>query len=70
MTRLALIFAAAATILLTAGRSQARDPNIVILLADDLGYGDFGCFGAADIRTPNIDRMASEGTRLTSFYVA
>jgi arylsulfatase len=45
-------------------------PNIVLLLCDDLGYGDVGCFGATDIHTPNIDRLAAEGTRLTSFYVA
>ncbi|MDX1948781.1 MAG: sulfatase [Pirellulaceae bacterium] len=45
-------------------------PNIVILFLDDLGYGDIGPFGAKDIRTPNLDRVAAEGTRLTSFYVA
>ncbi len=48
----------------------ARDPNIVIILADDLGYTDLGCFGAEDIETPHIDRIAKEGTRLTSFYVS
>ncbi len=45
-------------------------PNIVLILADDQGYGDLGCYGATDIKTPNIDRLASEGTRFTSFYVA
>jgi arylsulfatase len=45
-------------------------PNIVLILADDLGYGDVGCFGAKDIRTPNLDQMAKEGMRLTNFYVA
>ena len=45
-------------------------PNIVLLFADDLGYGDVGCFGAKDIKTPNIDRLAVEGTRFTSCYVA
>lgn len=44
-------------------------PNIVIILADDLGYGDVGCFGARDIRTPNLDALAMQGTRLTHFYV-
>ena len=39
-------------------------------MADDLGYGDLGCYGAKDIKTPNIDRLGSEGTRFTSFYVA
>ena len=42
----------------------------MLLFADDLGYGDVGCFGAKDIETPNIDRLGSEGTRFTSFYVA
>ena len=45
-------------------------PNIVLIFADDLGYSDVGCFGAKDIRTPNIDRLAAEGTRFTSFYVS
>ncbi len=45
-------------------------PNIVFIFADDLGYSDLGCYGAKDIRTPNIDRLAAEGTRFTSFYVA
>jgi len=45
-------------------------PNIVIILADDLGYGDLGCYGHPTIRTPNLDRMAAEGLRFTDFYVA
>lgn len=45
-------------------------PNIVILFADDLGYGDVGCYGAQGFATPNLDRMAREGTKFTSFYVA
>jgi len=44
-------------------------PNIIILFADDLGYADLGCQGSQDIRTPNIDKMASEGVRFTSGYV-
>ena len=44
-------------------------PNIVLILADDLGYGDVGCFGSRDIQTPNIDAMAAAGMRLTNFYV-
>jgi arylsulfatase A len=47
-----------------------RPPNLVIVFADDLGYGDVGCFGAAGFQTPSLDRMAKEGNRLTSFYVA
>jgi len=48
---------------------DGRPPNVVIILADDLGYADVGCFGAAGVRTPHIDRLAREGTRFTSFYV-
>lgn len=45
-------------------------PNIIIIFADDLGYGDIGCFGAHDIATPNIDALARDGARLTDFYTA
>ena len=47
-----------------------QKPNIVIILADDLGYGDLGCYGHPSIRTPNLDRMATEGMRFTDFYSA
>jgi arylsulfatase len=53
---------------LALARGTEAPPNIVFILADDLGYGDVGCFGAKDIRTPNLDKMASEGLKLTSFY--
>jgi len=43
-------------------------PNIVFIYADDMGYGDLGCYGARALRTPNLDRMAAEGLRLTDFY--
>ena len=45
-----------------------RKPNILFILADDLGYGDVGCYGQKDIQTPNIDRLAQEGTRFTQAY--
>ena len=45
-------------------------PNVVLILADDLGWGDLGSFGNTQIKTPNLDRMAAEGARFTSFYVA
>lgn len=45
-------------------------PNFIIIFSDDLGYGDIGCYGSPHIRTPNIDRMAGEGARFTSFYAA
>ena len=51
-------------------RSAERGPNFIIIFTDDQGYQDLGCFGSANIRTPNIDRMAAEGTKFTDFYVA
>lgn len=50
--------------------SASDSPNFVLILADDLGYADVGCFGASGYQTPHLDRMASEGMRFTSFYVA
>jgi arylsulfatase A-like enzyme len=47
---------------------QTKNPNIVFILADDLGYGDLGCFGSKIIKTPNLDKLASEGIKLTQFY--
>lgn len=47
-----------------------RPPNVIIIFADDLGYGDLGCYGSPTIRTPHLDRMAAEGLRLTDFYSA
>jgi arylsulfatase A-like enzyme len=56
----------------SAGQADMKDrpPNIVIILADDQGYGDLGCYGAKDFETPHLDRMAKEGVRFTDFYVA
>src|SRR5687768_14841136 len=48
--------------------AQAAPPNIIIIMADDLGYGDLGCYGHPTIRTPHLDRMAAEGMRFTDFY--
>ena len=50
--------------------SSTRKPNIIVILADDLGYGDLGAFGNGVIRTPNLDRMAAEGAKLTTFYAS
>ena len=52
----------------TTGVTRSPRPNIVLILADDLGYGDIACYGCEDTRTPNIDRIATEGVRFTSFY--
>ena len=51
-----------------ARQDETRQPNIVIITADDLGYGDLGSYGHPNIRTPHLDRMADEGQRWTSFY--
>src|SRR5438552_17818555 len=48
--------------------ANADRPNIVLIYADDLGYGDVSCYGATSVRTPNTDRLASEGLRFTSAY--
>ncbi len=53
---------------ITSSAQHNVQPNVVIILADDLGYGDIGAFGATDIRTPHIDSLARQGLKLTSFY--
>jgi arylsulfatase A-like enzyme len=66
------LIAAAVSATLLPQRAAAADapraPNIVFILADDLGYGDLGCYGQKRIQTPNLDRMAAEGMRFTQFY--
>ena len=56
--------------LVTLNVQAVKRPNIVLLFADDMGYGDLGCYGHPTIRTPNLDRLAGQGLRLTSFYSA
>ena len=65
MTRRDLIAAGA-----LAAQPARRSPNFVVLFADDMGYGDLGCYGHPTIRTPNRDRMAADGVRFTSWYAA
>jgi arylsulfatase A len=54
----------------TSASDESRPPSFVIVFIDDMGYADVGCFGAQGYPTPNIDRMAAEGTRFTDFYAA
>ncbi|MBT8311674.1 MAG: sulfatase-like hydrolase/transferase, partial [Flavobacteriaceae bacterium] len=49
---------------------EMKPPNIVLIFTDDQGYQDVGAFGAQDIPTPHLDKMAKEGVKLTSFYAA
>lgn len=64
-----LVSIAASTLfLLQSGKAQAQRPNIIVILADDLGYGDLGGSYGGKARTPNLDRLASEGMRFTDFH--
>ena len=69
-----LALAAVATVgmmtLCADARAQRRPPNIVVIVADDMGYGDVGAYGGTDIPTPNIDALARAGTRFTDAYVS
>jgi hypothetical protein len=53
---------------LARAQTPARRPNIVFILADDMGYADISCYGRRDLQTPNIDRIAAQGTRFTQAY--
>ena len=66
--RLAALFLLVMTSLTVMGAEES--PNIVVIFCDDLGYGDLSCFGHPTIKTPNLDRMAAEGVKLTQFYSA
>lgn len=75
LRQVANIFFFALCLALVSGRANADDsvgklgrPNVVIIYADDLGWGDLQCYGHPKFKTPHIDRLASEGTRLTNFY--
>ena len=67
---LSIILSIFATVAAAITAKAGDKPNIIIIYADDLGYGDLGCYGHPTIRTPNLDRMATEGMRFTEFYSA
>jgi arylsulfatase A-like enzyme len=68
-TALIALFALATTVHAASAQSaDATRPNVVLIITDDVGYGDIGSYGAPDIKTPNIDGLAKNGTRLTDFY--
>lgn len=52
----------------TSYAAENKKPNILIIMCDDMGYGDLGCYGQKYIQTPNLDRMAQEGMRFTQAY--
>ncbi len=70
-TALSLILVAASNVASASAqsvRTTTRQPNIIFILADDLGYGDLGSYGQKKIRTPALDRLSAEGMRFTQFY--
>jgi arylsulfatase A-like enzyme len=60
--------AAGAMLPVRLGAASANRPNVAVIYADDLGYGDVSCYGATKISTPNIDRLAREGLRFTNAH--
>ena len=63
-----LVQIAAVTLLAVVSSTAAEKPNIIVMMADDLGYGDLSCYGATVFKTPNIDKLAAQGQRFTSGY--
>src|SRR4051812_14924109 len=64
----ALLLTALATLPAAAQQRAVRGPNVVLIITDDVGYSDFGAFGSPDVKTPNIDRLARQGAKMTDFY--
>ncbi len=62
------LFPALALLISAISISAAEKPNIIVILADDIGYGDLGCYGATTVKTPNLDRLAREGRRFTDAH--
>jgi arylsulfatase A len=67
---LLLLIVAWTALCAAAGAAEPARPNILVVLCDDLGYGDLACYGHPRIKTPNVDRFAQQGLRLTSYYAA
>ncbi|MEX2137956.1 MAG: arylsulfatase [Pirellulales bacterium] len=63
-----LVYAAALNVAPVAGQEAARRPNVILITADDLGYGDLSCYGQKNFSTPHLDRLAREGIRFTQAY--
>src|SRR5688500_5776989 len=69
LARLLCLALAGLSPLFSNGAEEAARPNIIFILADDLGWGDLSCYGNTFLRTPNLDRLAEAGTLFTQFYV-
>src|SRR5262245_59953235 len=65
-----IAFIAPAEVTELSPQPKSRPPSIIVILADDLGYGDLGCYGCSDIRTPHIDALAKAGVRCTDGYAS
>ena len=70
MTKLNLLLSTVTLSLTALNSSAAESPNVVLIFADDLGYGDLGCYGATKLKTPNIDKLAAEGKKFTDAHSA
>src|SRR5476649_2943478 len=68
MKRFVIALVAALSIANFANAGDAKKPNIIYILADDLGYGELGCYGQKKIKTPNLDKLAAQGLRFTQHY--
>lgn len=66
----AILFSACGTAQKAKKSAKSKSPNIIYIYADDLGYGELGCYGQTKIKTPNLDRMAAEGMRFTQHYTS
>lgn len=67
---LGILYLSLLTLSCDSAKQTERPPNIIIVFADDMGYGDLSCYGHPNIETPQLDKMAEEGIRFTSFYAA
>src|SRR4051812_5704108 len=65
---LSLVALLAAPWIVAAAAEQKRPPNIIVILADDIGYGDLSCYGATKVKTPNVDKLAAQGMRFTDAH--
>lgn len=72
MKAIRIVLAVLLTVAFVSSNAQStpKRPNVILILADDLGYGDLGCFGSKDIQTPHLDKLAAGGMKLTQFYAA